>query len=86
MPKYSTSNIPGGVSDLFNTDGAIGVSFEATSNYSPFEGNTNDGNEGRWIGYKHSQNYAEVLLLTRPTPILAIRSGSIVWNMYRLIP
>lgn len=55
----------------YNTDSsfvdfttAIIQNYEATSNYNSFNGQTQSGMEGRWIGFRHS-NFGECLVITR---------------------
>ena len=43
---------------------AIIQNYEATSQYNQFNGQTQSGVEGRWMGYRHS-NYGSCIVISR---------------------
>lgn len=43
---------------------AIIQNYEATSQYNSFNGQTQSGVEGRWMGYRHS-NYGSCIVISR---------------------
>ena len=69
-------------SDLQKTE--ILASFNAVANYNSFQGQTQSGLEGRWLGYRNN-NYGCAIYMTRTRIIALYITGGEITKMKTII-
>lgn len=81
VPLYNRSD--SSLSDAFKSD--LLASFNAANDYASFDGTSTRGNEGRWLGYKHTSTHGQALVLYGNSLFYANVVSSVEVQVYQIV-